>query len=520
MLPPITTTNDNPATTADDNLNLPPSSIYQCVGFSLDVRGPGFLTGDVTWSVLNSANVVVSGVVVSGQNSVQAQFNFDDSLPVGNYTIRAASTATPANVSTHTIQVIALPPITIGTPNQPTVGGQTQFNTSFPFPITWTPAEVNASGLATWTTAGTKLVTYTTNTTGCPITLSYLVYPAIQVEEYDGNTCLYLNSGQSLALTVTGGSGAYTFSITGQNNITAQGVIEAGLYAGEYTLSIVDKSAGLIKTISVCVGSQTQFCVEVESSSCVEDLTEPCCEVTVDCGESILLKVPTFHLRINGDKQEVRYTNYGIGTIGEAGYLKSGSAITTATGNEINCSSPENLFEIVTSLDMADIANAPFGIGFSRQFESGVNQIDNGVVWYTSAGVRYVEVRKEGAPFVTSRKAILHGDIVSAGYKDGKYVLYINNLLKFETADIQCCGKQSLTVVIEQANKSLGGNLTGLTWTIITPGTPDDVGSINSGGNYTASSNVSVSLVQAEASVGNAKFRINIRKFKLTITKI
>lgn len=145
-----------------------------------------------------------------------------------------------------------------------------------------------------------------------------------------------------------------------------------------------------------------------------------------------------------------------------------------------------------------------------------VNVIDVAAVWFTSGGVRYVELRKEGVAQAGSKFTISHGDIVSAGYKDNAFVLYINNLLKKELLDTTCCGNQFLDVVIEQPNKSLGGNLSGLTWNIITVGSPSEVGSINENGIYATPANANFSLVQAEASVGNATFRVNIRNVKPT----
>lgn len=516
----ITTINDNPATTADDSANLPPSSMYPCVGFQLDVRAPGFLTGDVTWTVKNSSDVVVPGVITAGQNTVQATFLFDDSLAPGNYTIEAEETANTSNNASHTIALLSLPAIVVSAPNQPNIGGQTQFTTgAFPFPVTWEPAEVASTGLATWTTAGTKTVKYKPTSGTCEVALTYVVYPNIVVAEYNETDCLYLNSGQTLELTVTGGSGSYTYSISGQNEVNEDGVVQAGMFSGDYTLTITDNTAGLIKTIPICIGSQTQFCVGIEAKQCDEiaNTTDSCCEINIDCGESVTLKVPTFHMRINGIQQDIKYSSYGSGTIGDAGYLKSSSSITEAIGNMIDCNNDESLFEIVTSLDMADIANSPFGIGFSSNFAAnGVNSIDNGVVWFTDTGVRKVQVRKNGTVVSGSTTTVSHGDVISGGYKNDKYVLYKNNLLVYEFEN-DCCGNQSLHVVIEHANKSLGGNLTGLTWTLTTPGLPSEVGSINSAGVYSSPAGGGVSLVEAEASVGNAKFRVNIRNVKPTL---
>lgn len=515
-LPIITKTTDNPATTIDDVANLPSSSAYQCTTFILDVKGPGFTTGDVTWAVTDSNDDPVTGVISAGQNTIQATFEFPTSKAPGEYTIKACLTSAPTDCSTHTFTLLELPPITVGTPNQAHVGGHTQFNTAYPFAVTWSPAEVGSTGLATWATSGVKTVTYTPTGHSCPITLEYLVYSDVAVAEYDDVNCIYLNSGDSTTLTVTGGSGQYIFSITGQNSISPTGVIQAGIYAGEYTVTILDNDAGVIKTIPICVGSQSQFCVEAEAKTCATETASSCCELSVECGESVLLKVPTFHMRVNGVQEEIKYTGYGAGSVGEAGYLRSGSTgFTNAEANVIKCDATESLFEIVTSLDMSNVANEPFGIGFSQyQNGSGVNSIDVAAVWFTDASTRYIEVRKAGVAQLGSKFAILQGDVVSAGYRNGTFVVYINNLLKYENSEITCCGTQYLDLAIEEPNKSLGGNLAGLTWTITTPGSPADVGSINSSGLYVAPTGGSFGLVQAEATVGNATFRINIRNIK------
>ena len=519
MLPPITNTSDNPLVTTDDAANLPPSSIYQCVGVSVDAIGPTFTSGDITWSILDNTNTpVVSGVTFTGQNTATVNFSLNDTVPPGNYTLKAVETATPANFSTHSFTLLALPPITIGA-NQPYVGGQTQFNTAFPFPVNWNPAEVdNDTGLATWTTAGVKTIEYVPTTVACSETLSYTVYDVVEVAEYDELNCVYINSGESLALTVTGGSGTYTYAISGQNTISAAGVITAGIYAGSYVVTITDTTANYIKSVPICIGSQSQFCTAVVDTTCATTEVDPCCELSINCGESIPLSVPSFHLRINGMQEEVSYSSYGSGTTGPSGYLRSTSAAVYAAGNNIVCSEPESLFEIITNLDMSDVANAPFAIGFSQiPAAGGVNTIDIAIVWHTVLGLRYVEIRKEGVLVVGSTFAIAQGDVVSGGYQDGKFVMYINNLLKFETSDFQCCGTQYLDVAIEQANKSIGGYITGLTWTIITPGTVAEVGTINASGVYNSPSTTAYSLVEAEATVGNGKFRVRIRNIKPTV---
>lgn len=519
MLPPITNTADNPNITTDDAANLPPSSIYQCVGVTVDAIGPTFLSGDITWSILDNTNTpVVSGVSFTGQNTATVTFSLNDTVAPGNYTLKAVETATPTNFSTHAFTLVALPEITIGA-NQPYVGGQTQFNTAFPFTVNWNPAEVdNDTGLATWLTAGVKTIEYVPATVACSETLSYTVYEYIDVAEYDGINCVYINSGETLALTVTGGSGTYTYAITGQNSISSTGVITAGIYAGSYTVSIVDSAANIIFIVPICIGTQSQFCTATAETVCTDDLTDPCCELSVNCGESVTLSVPSFHLRINGVQEEVVYTSFGVGTTGPGGYLRSSSTATSASGNAVTCTDPESLFEIVTTIDMSDIANAAFGVGFSQQAGSAtVAGMDIGVVWYTSAGVRYINVRKNGVIMAGSTNSILQGDVVSAGYQNGQFVVYINNLLKFESADYECCGTQYLDVVIEEGNKALGGSITGLTWSIVTPGSVAEVGIISANGVYNSPIDSSFSLIEAEASVGNGKFRVRIRNIRPTV---
>jgi hypothetical protein len=373
MLPTITNTNDLAANTTDDVANLPPKAIYPSTPFIVDVRGPSFTTGDVTWSVLDAAGSPVAGVVTAGQNTIEATLTFNNSLPFGEYTIKACLTSNLTDCSTYKVQLVE-------------------------------------------------------------------------------------------------------------------------------------------------TGSMSQFCVETADIPCDEQVTKPCCEITVEPGEQVALKVPTFHLRINGNKEEIRYSDVGYGQSGESGYLKSGSTVTDAKGNTISCSASEALFEIVTSVDMADVANGAFGIGFSSQDNgSGVNTIDTGVVWYTDTAVRYVEIRQNGTAVSASKRTIALGDIVSAGYKDGVFVMYINNMLQY-TSTIICPGReQFLDIAITTANKALGGNLSGLTWSIVTAGSTGEVGSINQSGIYTAPSGGSSGLIVAEASVGNAKFRVNLRMVRPTL---
>lgn len=517
-IPIITNTTDDPTITTDDAANLPPSSIYPCTPFNVDVRGPGFTTGDITWSVLNSSNAAVAGAVTAGQNTIQATISFPSGTAPGTYTIKAALTSNTSDSRTQTITLVANPPITVSTPNQPIVGGSTQFATAQTGGVWGGDGDIDTTtGLVdSWTTAGAKTITYTRG--GCVTSYSYEVFAGLAVTEYDGDNCIYLSSGGTTPLTVTGGSGTYTYTITGQNSVSSTGVVTAGLYAGEYRVTIIDTEAGIIQNVPICIGSQTQFCVAVEQTACVDQESDPCCELSVDSGETVSLKVPTFHMRVNGTQQDVKYVSNSSGTTGEGGYFKSGAGAADATGNAVNCDVNETLFEIVTSVDMADLANTAFGIGFGQSNgTSGIAGIDTAAVWFTSAGVRYVELRQEGVAVADTRFAVAQGDIVSAGYTAGGFVLYINNLLKATLADVFCFGNQSLKVAITQANKAIGGNLGGLTWTIVTAGSPSEVGTINENGVYAAPVNAQFSLVQAEATIGNAKFRVNIRNIRPTI---
>ena len=71
-------------------------------------------------------------------------------------------------------------------------------------------------------------------------------------------------------------------------------------------------------------------------------------------------------------------------------------------------------------------------------------------------------------------------------------------------------------IAIEGIGKSIGGYVTNLSWSIVTSGSPAQVGSVDANGIYTAPSDPLVGIVQLKASVNTANFFVNVRNIKPT----
>lgn len=363
-------------------------------------------------------------------------------------------------------------------------------------------------------TAATYNFTISTeDANGCGDTASYtvVVYNALTLSSPTiTGDCFRLNVGQSQQFSITGGSGGYTWSVNGDNTITSNGLLTA-VNPGEFTITVIDTNASLNHTIQICIGSQNQFCVtgEVESSIFQEEV---CCQIPVECGQSIQLSVPSFHLRINGEKQAVDYLQAYSAIEGDFASLRSITGGGGATANKVSFANDEVLFEIVTNFDMAQTSNGTFEIGWSESSSNyAIDQIEHAVAYFTDSGVRKVELRHSGAAEAGSAFTILQGDSVSFGTTSDGLKLYLNSVEVFVSGQsFDGCDSAYLVASIATANKTIGGPVDNLTWNVVTSGGPSDVGIISGAGLYNAPSDPNIGTIRVEGTVNSAKFKVDL----------
>lgn len=331
-------------------------------------------------------------------------------------------------------------------------------------------------------------------------------------------TTVVVEAGSQVDFSATGGSGSYVWSVDGGNLINPLTGLLTAINGGLYTVTLTDTESGQVATIDITITSQSQFCVEGSlADTAIEIAGNACCEFNVECGNRLQLRIPSFHVVENGVKEIVQYSNLVLATTGDASALRSTAAVAGATGNYVSFQST-SYFEIITNDDMADTANGEIGIGWSSDdVDPTVSSIQHGVVWFTDGADRKVEVRHSGVAEAASSFDIAEGDAVTFGVFDSEFKLYINSVLVFTSAEsTSACGEMMLDIAMEDANILIGGYVSGLAWSIVTAGSPADVGSIDADGVYTSPSNPIAGVIQVVGTVGTANFYVNVRNIQPT----
>lgn len=331
-------------------------------------------------------------------------------------------------------------------------------------------------------------------------------------------TSVIVEAGQQVDFGSTGGSGDYLWSVNGGNRINPLTGLFTAVNGGNWTVTLTDQQSGQVATIAVTVTSQSQFCVTGEAV--VDEIDsggDACCEFNVECGTSLNLKIPSFHIVADGRKEAVLYGNLVQAVTGEAGRLRTTAGIAGATGNEVSFNR-DAYFEIITTEDMADAANGEFGIGFSTvDADATITSIEHAVVWFTDGSDRKVELRHSGGVEASSQFDIAEGDAVTFGVIGGELKLLINSIEQFTSAEtFAACGNVMLDIGIEESGKVIGGYVDNLTWEIVTDGTAAEVGAIDADGVYSSPSSPISGVIQVMGTVGTANFYVNIRNIQPT----
>lgn len=327
-----------------------------------------------------------------------------------------------------------------------------------------------------------------------------------------GRTYTPVSVGQQVTFSASGGTAPYIWT-------TSTGIINSstGLFTaielGNGTVTVTDSTpvTALTATRPLVVGTQTQACpvIEVIEGLTGADDIDPCCEFNVDCGKTLQLRVPSFHVKENGRKFAVQYANVSAGVVGDYSSFMASAANASATANEVSFSSSEAIFEIVTGFDMAATANGDFVVGWADN--SGNTYA---ITWKTVSTNRVIQLVVNGVA-EGADIPIQQGDLVSFGMINGALVLYVNNnLTRTSVAVINGCGTYNLYVSIVTAAKKIGGYLTNLTWAIVTPGSASTVGTVDGNGVYVSPDNPISGVVQVNGTVGSSVFQVYIKNVK------
>lgn len=371
------------------------------------------------------------------------------------------------------------------------------------------------------TTNGTFSFTLTLGVNGKDEVVStvLVIYSQMAAEVFkDGESNGLVESGdeslvniqESVRVQVTGGSSQFQYGISGGNLISSNGTMQL-FETGEVTVTVTDVITGQSISFILMVAGQADICgVAVEEEIDAESTNAPCVDVITDCNTPVNLAFPTLHLLKGIEPGEVAYREYPI-------FEENEGAEITNNGKPFVqfLSKAPNGFAVANNakdgrpflLEMAINASVANGItdvaiGVSRDFDSenGFASLDFAMVVTTVGLNRSVEIRKNNLYQTGSRFTITEGQQLGFAVFPDRIALYVDGLLKYSlTGTTFSCSGMDLVVLAAVQNMIVGGRAGNLLHAIDTPGTADQVGTIDATtGIYTPSLN-NVGLVRISA---------------------
>lgn len=416
--------------------------------------------------------------------------------------------------NTKTVTVTAAPAITVlGNYSETSVSATLQMQ----YPIAggvWSAlgGTVSAGGLFTATAAGTATVTYTPAAgTGCPVSINLTVFPAMAVVEKPNTGCLTVQRGETVAFTLSGGSGFDQWSTNCSGSVSPLGVFVAPNDAVECTVSVLDTHTGQQIDIPICVTGPVGTCVVVtgREASSTSGLLDRCCEYRVACGGVLFLAVPGI-----GITSVTRKLNAAIPAWNSAllitqsepfAQLTSQAAGVRAIGNCFTAGDDMRLDVIVTPsmLSAGSITRWGFSISGSPasliDFSIGVDASGNVGVWQANS-------------LVANFGVAAAGQALSVAYLNGTMHFYKGGI-EICTANATNCGNFCIAAEFNSVNVSLGGPASP-TWNVLTQGGAALAGLISQNGRFQAPA--SAGLVELEADVSGWKWRVRARVVQAT----
>lgn len=311
-------------------------------------------------------------------------------------------------------------------------------------------------------------LTFTTDT-GCVVHIDqsdltdleeFRVYGVMTFEpEVDeGNGCVIARQGEQLPLVVSGGSGEFTFKISGGNKISQAGLIEV-TGNESFVVTVIDNLTKVELSIPLCVEFASPCVLPTETEESLS-APEPCCDVVMECNDpGQVLQAPSFLIdqpKSDQHNQIPILVGNGVTISKQFAEITSQSDNATAEVLPKSVAGDSYFFRVVSQLSLENTNSGEIRFGFKGS-EAG---IETALVFFTDNITRKVRVENDGVAEAGSEFEVVKGREFAYGWNSTtkKFELYVNNIKRFTSEDAPShCGVLSLTVKFETAGDTIGG---------------------------------------------------------------
>lgn len=418
------------------------------------------------------------------------------------------------NIKPQTNVSIDLPPAVKGAvyryiPRLPVGFESIVLNAPLPAGLQLNPATGEFFGtIAAGVTLGSKpiSVTVTVNGSSEVIELTLDVMALITVSYSLGDNVYHLlDSGVStplhkdalISLLIDGGSHRYAVSANNGAVVSLNNQVQF-LNVGDTILTVIDRTTRAQVSFTFTVTAQEGiFAYAVNSSVTQNQKNRPLvCEVgkplvvgfarwtIIDYDSNRLLKL----LPINADN----FAQVGEGTP---------FALFTSKTNDAKLQMPRAI-NFVSALGLDDqiiISTADVIFGLGRMNDENLKYA---VAITTVNGVRMAEIRVGIDAVENSRVAVTAGQVLKVAIINGRFGMYLDGTLRSSVAGDNL-SFWDFIVITRRTGLKLGGQITGLEYSIVTEGTPDAIGTIHPQTGLYTPSDENVSVVSVKGQVPN-----------------
>ena len=249
------------------------------------------------------------------------------------------------------------------------------------------------------------------------------------------------------------------------------------------------------------------ICIK-ERPETVADEAVGCCDSVLECGETTNFELPsaTFSSAdygINAASPDWAAKN-AMDAFGDYGRITSRAVGAGAMAQKIPAGANGRYTQIIDASMIVAAADSIIA-GLSRSFAGGVLADVEFGIGVNDAGL--VEVWENGTSRGTFGTAVA-GHSLSVAKEKGVIVYYKDAAVVFNSAE-NICGDLYIQIAAGAPNVIFAGAANAV-WTIVTTGTAAEVGTISSGGNYTAPQDTEIGEVVVQAAIAGVSHQRTI----------
>lgn len=323
------------------------------------------------------------------------------------------------------------------------------------------------------------------------------------------SNALSVNLTDELDFKVAGGSGQFTFSLNNGNLVSSSGAVRF-FNVGETLLKITDVNTRQSLVITITVSGQKEACAFNEVNGLDEMEAVSCPDIVTTTRDSVTVAFRGLTLVENATMQTERTISANFTDAASLEVKNNGTEFASAVSLTTNASAriavarlsnPIVKFAVTRSLSLPQEREFALGI-----VQKGANvapaAMRFSVVLTTIDGTRRAEVRENNLYQAGSRVTVGEGDIVALGFVGGSLGLYVNGINTFmSTLPSEDYSNFDFGVWFQAAGMTLGGKVQNLLYSMVTQGTADRVGVVDSEtGEYTpAENNIATVVVQGNS---------------------